>query len=142
MIKSASDFKSKYYHYSLQYSSKASPGSNKEQNVLFFMCYLCFKDPYFPLNTWIMLRTVGFWELSYVLQQCFWRSASCLEIEFWFACECFNRAFWYSAAVAAAGFCILAWGFFLLPERMINSCLSSSEHILISSSIRTTVNII
>lgn len=135
MTEPASDFKNKCYHYSLQYSTEASLESNKEQNVYF-------KDPHFPLNAWIKLQTVVFWESSYVLKQCFLRSASCLEIRLWLAHEFSNTGFWFSATVAAAGFCILAWRFFLLPERMMNSCLSSSEHILISSSIRTTVNII
>lgn len=134
MTEPASDFKDECY-YSLQYSSEASLESNKEQNVYF-------KDPHFPLNAWIKSQTMLFWELTYVLKQCFWRSASCLEIGLWLACEFSNNGFWFSAAVAAAGFCILAGGFFLLPERMMNSCLSSSEHILISPSIRTTVNII
>lgn len=121
MTEPASDFKNECYHYSLQYSTKASLESNKEQNVYF-------KDLHFPLNAWIKLQTVVFWELSYVLTQRFWRSASCLEIGLWLAWEFSNAGFWFSATVAAARFCILAWGFFLSPERMMNTCLSSSKH--------------
>lgn len=131
----ASVFKNRSYHHSLWYSTRASLESNKEQNVYF-------KDSHFPLNAWIKLQTVVFWELSYVLKKWFWRTASYLETGLWLAYEFSNTGFWFSTTVAAAGFCILARWFSLSPDRMMNSCLSSSEHILISSSIRTTVNII
>lgn len=88
MTEPASDFKNECYHYSLQYSTEASLESNKEQNVYF-------KDPHFPLNAWIKLQTVVFWELSYILKQRFWRSASFLEIGLWLACEFSNTGSWF-----------------------------------------------
>lgn len=93
----ASDFKNKIYHHSLRDSTRASLESNKQQIVYF-------KDPHFPLNAWIKLKTVVFWELSYVLKQWFWRSASCLETGLRLACEFSNTGFWFSATVLRLDF--------------------------------------
>lgn len=97
MTEPASVFKKVCYHYSLQYCTEASLGSNKEQNVYF-------KDPHFPLNAWIKLQSVVFRELSYVLKQCFCRSTSCFEIGLWLASEFSNTDYWFSATAAAIGF--------------------------------------
>lgn len=132
MTEPASDFKNECCHYSLQCHIEASLERNKEQNAYF-------SNPHLLWNAWIKLQTVVLWELNYVLKQCFWRSAWCLEIGLWLACEFPNTDFWFSATVAATGFSILAQGFFLSHEKMMNRCLSSSKHILISSPIRTTV---
>lgn len=135
MTELTSVFKNVCYHYSLHYCTEASLEAIK--NKMYIL-----KTLISPLNAWIKLQSVVFRELSYVLKQCFSWSTSRLEIALWLASEFSNTVYWFSATVAAIGFCVLAQGFYLLHERMMNGCLQGSKHILISSSIRTTVNII
>lgn len=136
MTELTSVFKNVCYHYSLQYCTEASLGGSKEKKKYIL------KTLIFPLNARIKLQSVVFRELSYVLKQCFSWSSSRLEIGIWLASEFSNTVYWFSATVAAIGFCVLAQGFSLLHERMMNGCLQGSKHILTSSSIRVTVNII